>query len=66
VPRIIQHLGELYPNSVPDPSGAPRKIMIHELILRDPSLGPTLDEATLRKAVEEYNIRNSPIRIVSD
>jgi hypothetical protein len=66
VPRIIRHLAELHPNGVPDPGLAPRKALIVELIRRDPTLGPTLDEATVKKAIDEYNSGNSPVRIVSD
>jgi hypothetical protein len=39
---------------VPDPAQKPRKALKSDLITWDPTLKP-LDEATLKKAIDEYN-----------
>jgi hypothetical protein len=68
-PVIISFLRKKFPAGVPSPSEAPRKDLLGEI--RD-NLSPkhssfkTLDAATLKKAIDEYNselnreIRNSP------
>jgi len=54
VPKIIDHLAQLFPNGVPDRTRCPRKALRADLCKRDPSLHP-LDEATLKKAIDTYN-----------
>lgn len=67
-PRIKSHLAQLYPDGVPDPAFCPRKDLRGALLKLDPALTP-LDDATLQKAIEEYNARSGRFgsdRIVSD
>jgi hypothetical protein len=59
VPRIIKHLPKMfpvarYPKGVPSPALAPRKGMIKDL-LNNADLGGSLDEGTLKKAIDQYN-----------
>jgi hypothetical protein len=60
-PRIKDHLKNLYPEGVPDPSHCPRKELQRQLLKLDPKLAP-LDDGTLKLAVDEYNltIRSDP------
>jgi hypothetical protein len=60
-PLIIEHLKELYPQGVPDPSHCPRKALKADLLARDKRLEP-LDDATLKSAIDAFNhsIRNDP------
>jgi hypothetical protein len=58
--RVIPLLAEMfpkerYPDGVPDPAHCPRKALKADLLKRDPSLFP-LDEATLKLAIEAYNL----------
>jgi hypothetical protein len=57
VPLIIDHLKEMFPDGVPDPSRCPRKKLRADLLAKDKSLAP-LDEATLKRAIDL--IRNDP------
>jgi hypothetical protein len=61
---------EMFPAGVPPPKLCQRKTLIAKLLERDPELGPTLDEATVKKAVDAFNaslgIPIDPIRTVSD
>jgi hypothetical protein len=67
VPLVIRHLASLHPDGVPEPALAPRKALIAKLLHREPKLGGKLDEATLDKAIKEYNgVRTVPNRIASD
>jgi hypothetical protein len=61
-PRIIALLQQWYPQGVPEPALCVRQTLISRLLKTDPTLGPTLDEETLKKAIDEYNgsIRNDP------
>ena len=61
-PRIIALLRQWYPQGVPEPALCVRQTLISRLLKTDPTLGPTLDEDTLKKAIDEYNgsIRNDP------
>jgi len=55
-PRLLKHLAKMFPNKcIPDPSDYPRKALKADLLKRDPRLGPTLDEATLKSAIEKHN-----------
>jgi hypothetical protein len=63
--RILAQLREMHPNGVPDPELCPRKLLRQNLLERDKTLG-SLDEATLKKAIEKHNIRIDPNKIVSD
>ena len=53
-PRIIKLLAEMFPGGVPGPGDYPRKVLRADLLKLDPSLKP-LDEATLKKRIEEFN-----------
>lgn len=53
-PRIKVYLAEHYPNGVPPPAHAPRKILRSDLLNWDRGLAP-LDEGTLKLAIEEFN-----------
>jgi hypothetical protein len=60
VPLVIKLLAEKfpiakYPNGVPSAPEAPRKAMIRDLLDSAPALGGTLDEGTLKKAIDTYN-----------
>jgi hypothetical protein len=61
-PRIIALLQQWYPQGVPEPALCVRQTLISRLLKADPTLGPTLDEDTLKTAIDEYNsgIRNDP------
>jgi len=61
-PRIIALLQQWYPQGVPEPALCVRQTLISRLLKADPTLGPTLDEDTLKKAIDEYNgsIRTDP------
>jgi hypothetical protein len=61
VPRIMIHLEELFPKGVPVPALCPRKELQGSLVKKDKSLAP-LDLATLKTAIDEYNLRNNPNR----
>jgi hypothetical protein len=60
-PRIIKRLATMYPDGVPDPAYCPRTILKSDLLRADPTLAP-LDEATLKSAIDRYNlqVRNDP------
>jgi hypothetical protein len=60
-PLIIEHLKEMHPHGVPDPSHCPRKALKADLLARDKRLEP-LNHATLKSAIDAYNrsIRNDP------
>ena len=53
-PRIIKLLEKHFPEGVPDPAYRPRKALKTDLLKWDPELDP-LDEATLKKAIDNYN-----------
>jgi hypothetical protein len=53
-PRILKYLSEHFPDGVPEPGLCPRHILKSDILEWDPRLG-TLDEATLKKAIEKYN-----------
>jgi hypothetical protein len=53
-PRILKYLSEHFPAGVPEPGLYPRKTLQFEILKNDPSLG-SLDEGTLKKAIEKYN-----------
>jgi len=52
-PRILKYLSEHFPAGVPEPGLYPRKTLQFE-ILKNDRLG-SLDEGTLKKAIEKYN-----------
>jgi hypothetical protein len=55
-PRILKHLAAMFHNKrVPDPSDYPRKALKADLLKRDPGLAP-LDEGTLKRAIDAYNV----------
>jgi hypothetical protein len=60
-PLIIEHLKEMHPHGVPDPTDCPRKALRADLLARDKRLEP-LNHATLKSAIDAYNrsIRNDP------
>jgi hypothetical protein len=72
-PRITKYLIEHFPGGVPEPGLSPRSTLIDEILKWDKTL-KSLDEATLKKAIDTYNaslgkkklIRNYPIRTESD
>jgi len=53
-PRIAEYLKAHYPVGVPEPGHAPRKALKAGVLKWDLSLDP-LDEATLKKAIDNYN-----------
>lgn len=55
VPLVIKILAEKFPDGVPSPPEAPRKVMIGDLLDSAPALGGKLDEGTLKKAIDRYN-----------
>ena len=62
VPLIIDHLTQMFPGKpVPDPVDCNRKNLKADLLAKDKRLVP-LDEATLKSAIDQYNLllRNDP------
>ena len=60
VPLIIDHLkqmfpAEKFPDGVPDPAQCPRKTLRANLLAKEKRLDP-LNEATLKSAIDEYNL----------
>jgi len=53
-PRILRYLSERFPDGVPEPGLCPRHSLKSDILEWDPRLGP-LDEATLKKAIENHN-----------
>lgn len=53
-PRIAEYLGDHFPAGVPGPGSCPRHILKADLLKWDPNLEP-LDEATLKKGIDNYN-----------
>jgi hypothetical protein len=69
-PRILRYLSEHFPGGVPEPGLCPREELKAEILKWDRRLGP-LDDATLKRGIDNYNtslrvIRFGPNRIVSD
>jgi hypothetical protein len=55
VPLVVKQLAIMFPEGVPDPSEAPRKGLIKDLQQKVPALGGSLDDQTLKTAIEQYN-----------
>jgi hypothetical protein len=53
-PRVTGYLTERFPGGVPEPGVCPRQSLKSDILEWDPSLAP-LDEATLKKAIDNYN-----------
>ena len=53
-PRIAEYLKQHFPAGVPEPGLYPRKTLQFEILKWDPGLKP-LDDATLKKAIDNYN-----------
>jgi hypothetical protein len=59
VPLIIEHLQAMYPDGVPDPAHCPRKALKADLMAKHKRFA-SLDDATLKRAIDELAIRNNP------
>jgi len=53
-PRILKYLSEHFPDGVPEPGLCPRDELKAEILKSDRRLGP-LDDATLKKGIDNYN-----------
>jgi hypothetical protein len=53
-PRVIEYLREHFPDGVPPPGLCPRQSLISEILKSDKTL-KSLDNATLKKAIDAYN-----------
>jgi len=53
-PRILSYLSEHFPDGVPEAGLCPRDELKAEILKADRRLGP-LDEATLKKGIDNYN-----------
>jgi len=53
-PRILKYLSEHFPGGVPEPGFCPRDELKAEILKWDRRLGP-LDEATLKRGIDNYN-----------
>jgi hypothetical protein len=53
-PRILKYLSEHFPYGVPEPGLCPQDELKAEILKSDRRLGP-LDEATLKKGIDNYN-----------
>ena len=53
-PRIRKYLSEHFPDGVPEPGLCPRYMLRSDILGWDPTLDP-LDDATLKKGIDNYN-----------
>jgi hypothetical protein len=55
VPLLIERFKVMFPGGVPPKSQEPRQSLASKLISTTPALNKSLDQATLKKAIETYN-----------